>query len=71
MATKMTAKDLPSVNGAGLFMTTRDVSYYLGISHPTVCRLCSSGKIPAMKVGKQWRIPVRWMAEQLGLNDDE
>ena len=36
-----------------------DVPYamvLLGMSRPTVSRLCQNGDLPAVKIGEQWRI---------------
>lgn len=39
----------------------------LGISEPTFCRLCRSGEIKAIKVGKQWRVSRDWLMHYAGL----
>ena len=33
-----------------------DVAEYLGVEQSTVQRWCREGGIPAMKIGKEWRI---------------
>ena len=58
------------VEGAG-FMSATDAGRYLAVSRSTVCNLCRAGRIPSIKVGQQYRIPVSWVAEQLGVTDGE
>ena len=38
-----------------MLMTLVDVATYLRLSKDTVYRMASSGKLPASKVGSQWR----------------
>lgn len=63
--TMMAGIDVPTVNDAGLYVTARTYALYSGITHSTACELCRKGKVPATRVGKQWRIPVEYMREQL------
>lgn len=37
-------------------LTVEEVAVYLRVSRATVCRWCSSGKLPAFKIGKGWRV---------------
>ncbi|PDW01825.1 helix-turn-helix domain-containing protein [Candidatus Viridilinea mediisalina] len=37
-------------------LTVEEVAIYLRVSRATVCRWCSSGKLPAFKIGKGWRV---------------
>jgi len=37
------------------FMTTREVAQYLRVDEYTIYRLVSQKKIPAFKIGNQWR----------------
>lgn len=39
----------------GLLMTLEEVATYLRLSKDTVYRMAQTGKIPASKVGNQWR----------------
>jgi excisionase family DNA binding protein len=39
----------------GKLFKVRDVAAYLGVARITVYRLAEKGKIPACKVGGQWR----------------
>ena len=36
-------------------MTVKEVSDFLRLKEPTVCRLASEGKLPGVKIGKSWR----------------
>ena len=49
-------------------MTIDDVSVYLQLHPLTVRRLARAGEIPAMKIGRQWRVQRelldRWLEEQ-------
>ena len=49
-------------------MTIDDVSVYLQLHPLTVRRLARAGEIPAMKIGRQWRVQRelldRWIEEQ-------
>jgi excisionase family DNA binding protein len=38
------------------FMTTDDVLGYLRINARTVYRLIKNGEIPAVRIGRQWRV---------------
>jgi len=50
-------------------MTSVEAAEYLKMHVKTVCRLAKEGKIPAKKVGSEWRFlrPVldNWLAETL------
>ena len=50
-------------------MTSVEAAEYLKMHVKTVCRLAKEGKIPAKKVGSEWRFlrPVldRWLTETL------
>lgn len=37
-------------------LTVEEVSDYLKLSHTTVWRWCRDGKLPAFRIGHQWRI---------------
>jgi excisionase family DNA binding protein len=49
-------------------MTVKEVAEYLRVSTDLVYRLAQEGRIPASKVGAQWRFKRekidRWMEEQ-------
>jgi excisionase family DNA binding protein len=50
-------------------LTVREVSELLKIHQGTVYRLAKEGRIPAFRIGTDWRfrteLVVRWMAEQI------
>jgi excisionase family DNA binding protein len=51
------------------FLTTKEVAEYLRVNQYTVYRLVAQKKLPAFKVGSQWRfkrsILNRWLKGQL------
>lgn len=60
------------------FLTTQDVQRLIRVDKSTIYRMAESGRIPAIKVGRQWRFPAddinRWLQEQgraLGLGEPE
>jgi excisionase family DNA binding protein len=50
------------------FLTTKEVARYLRVNQYTVYRLISQNKLPAMKIGSQWRfkrsVLEKWLAKQ-------
>jgi excisionase family DNA binding protein len=54
---------------ASKVMTSEDAAEYLKMHVKTVCRLAKEGKIPAKKVGSEWRflrsVLDRWLTEEL------
>jgi capsular exopolysaccharide synthesis family protein len=38
------------------FLDTRDVAQFLGVSEATASRWCQSGRLPAVKSGRHWRV---------------
>ncbi|MDX2473861.1 MAG: helix-turn-helix domain-containing protein [Candidatus Krumholzibacteria bacterium] len=53
----------------GQVMTSMEAAEYLKMHVKTVCRLAKDGKIPAKKVGSEWRflrtVLDNWLAEAL------
>lgn len=39
------------------YLTTAEAAKLLKVSKGTVCLLAREGRLPALRVGKQWRIP--------------
>lgn len=37
-------------------LTAGEVATYLRISKTTVCRWCNTGKLPAFRIGRSWRV---------------
>ena len=54
--------------GVQTFLTTQDVQQLIRVDKSTIYRMAESGRIPAIKVGRQWRFPAddirRWLREQ-------
>lgn len=48
------AGDAPSRHG---LLTTRDVQQIIRVDKSTIYRMAETGRIPAVKVGRQWRFP--------------
>ncbi|MBQ3339767.1 MAG: helix-turn-helix domain-containing protein [Atopobiaceae bacterium] len=38
-------------------MTATQAAAMLGVPYSTVTQMCRQGNIPAVKIGRQWRIP--------------
>ena len=55
-------------------MTLEEVANYLRVHPSTIYRLVKRGKLPAFKVGSDWRFNVesidRWRLEQDGFTND-
>jgi excisionase family DNA binding protein len=53
-----------------VFMTTEEVLAYLHVTQRTIYRLIKAGRIPAVRVGRQWRFRKqdvdRWLEQQQG-----
>jgi len=67
-------REFSSIYGGGeeqsnQVMTSIEAAEYLKMHVKTVCRLAKEGKIPAKKVGSEWRflraVLDRWLAEAL------
>lgn len=52
----MTFGDQEGFGGDPQFLTTDDVLGYLRVNARTVYRLIKNGEIPAVRIGRQWRI---------------
>jgi excisionase family DNA binding protein len=54
------------------FLTTKEVAEYLRVNQYTVYRLVAQKKLPAFKVGSQWRfkrsVLDRWLKRQMNLS---
>ncbi|CED90414.1 MULTISPECIES: helix-turn-helix domain-containing protein [Actinomyces] len=61
----------PSASGAPSFLTVAEVAAMLRVSKMTVYRMVHSGDLPAMQVGRSFRVPERAVQEYLaaGLGD--
>jgi excisionase family DNA binding protein len=47
------------------YLTTRDVEELIRVDKSTIYRMAESGKLPAIKVGRQWRFPADEMEQWL------
>lgn len=52
----------------GTFLTTREIQDLINVDRSTVYRMAEDGRLPGVKVGRQWRFPAARVAEQLGLD---
>ena len=54
------------------FLTTKEVAEYLRVNQYTVYRLVAQKKLPAFKVGSQWRfkrtVLDHWLKRQMNLS---
>ncbi len=50
------------------FLTTKDVQDLINVDRSTVYRMAEDGRLPGVKVGRQWRFPANRLAAQLGLD---
>lgn len=48
-------------------LTAKDVQALLQVDRTTVYRMAEDGRLPAIKVGKQWRFSAEQLQQQLGL----
>ncbi|MGA3215733.1 MAG: helix-turn-helix domain-containing protein [Acidimicrobiales bacterium] len=55
-----------NMHEAQRFFRAEQVSEMLGIDRSTVYRMAENGRLPAMKVGRQWRFPAEHIAAMLG-----
>lgn len=55
----------------GAFMTVEDVADMLRINKSTVYRMAKAGRIPATRVGRQWRFRLSALEEFLDAGGDQ
>lgn len=60
----------PSREILGSFMTVEDVAEMLRINKSTVYRMAKAGRIPATRVGRQWRFRMSALEEFLDAGGD-
>jgi len=62
---------MPNPTVSKTFLTVKEVAQYLRVNEYTVYRLVAQKKIPAYKVGSQWRFKRTvlddWLKKQLNL----
>lgn len=49
------------------FLTSREMQELINVDRSTVYRMAEDGRLPGVKVGRQWRFPADRVAAQLGL----
>lgn len=49
------------------FLTSQDIQELINVDRSTVYRMAEDGRLPAVKIGRQWRFPADRVSEQLGL----
>ena len=64
------AEDRLPREGLGAFMTVEDVAEMLRINKSTVYRMAKAGRIPATRVGRQWRFRLSALEEFLDAGGD-
>ncbi len=59
----------------GKMLTAKEVQQLLQVDRSTVYRMAESGRLPAIKVGKQWRFPAHqlqaWLGTQVDVTDGD
>jgi len=45
-----------SLHPAPEMLTVDEIAEYLRVSRATICRWCGTGRLPAFKIGKSWRV---------------
>lgn len=71
----MIDKPKNTVNVAKKVMTLRDVADYLGVHSSTVYKYAREGRIPAFKIGSDWRFSKKhidkWIDEKMSSGESE
>ncbi len=49
------------------FLTSQEIQELISVDRSTVYRMAEDGRLPGVKIGRQWRFPADRVAEQLGL----
>ncbi|MEN8114762.1 MAG: helix-turn-helix domain-containing protein [Actinomycetota bacterium] len=53
------------------YLTARDVQELIRVDRSTIYRMAESGRLPAIKVGRQWRFPADAMQRWLGSHAEQ
>ena len=51
------------------FLTSQEMQDLIGVDRSTVYRMAEDGRLPAVKIGRQWRFPADRVAAQFGLSE--
>ena len=57
---------MQTVGASPSYLTARDVQELIRVDRSTIYRMAESGRLPAIKVGRQWRFPADAIDEFLG-----
>ncbi|MGB9357421.1 MAG: PocR ligand-binding domain-containing protein [Acidimicrobiia bacterium] len=57
---------MQTVGASPSYLTARDVQELIRVDRSTIYRMAESGRLPAIKVGRQWRFPADAIEEFLG-----
>ncbi|MBT8239952.1 MAG: helix-turn-helix domain-containing protein, partial [Acidimicrobiia bacterium] len=52
------------------FLTSQEMQELINVDRSTVYRMAEDGRLPGVKIGRQWRFPADQVAAQLGLATD-
>jgi excisionase family DNA binding protein len=55
--------------GMEQLLTVAEAAAYLRVSRATLWRWCQDGRVPALKIGREWRILLRPVLQQLTAED--
>ncbi len=53
------------------FLTSQEMQELINVDRSTVYRMAEDGRLPGVKIGRQWRFPADRVAEQLGLGTQQ
>lgn len=68
MGSQINATSL-ELNDGRLLLKPAKAAELMGVSVATVTSMCRSGKLPAIRIGKQWRIRRADLLEMLGITE--
>ena len=57
---------MQTIGASPSYLTARDVQELIRVDRSTIYRMAESGRLPAIKVGRQWRFPADAIEEFLG-----
>jgi len=63
--TPLPEKDSSILSGLPHVLTLKQTALLLGIGITTARQMCREERLPAFKVGQQWRVPRAWLSEAI------
>ena len=57
-------------DGMTTFLTSQEMQDLINVDRSTVYRMAEDGRLPGVKIGRQWRFPADRVAEQFGIAAD-